>query len=139
MGLTTAVTSSQLGRLGKRFSVASLIIGAFAIYAFVMAIIPVAPNLWFCLMPTILFGLAHGLNLPSQRIIAAGVAPLEHRAGFMAIQGTMIPLGMTIGPLIMGLAFSFTGLDGIFPIAALIALLVPIMAALIGRRRLSSG
>ena len=139
LGLTTAVTSSQLGRLSKRFSVASLIIGAFAIYAFAMAIIPVVPNLWFCLMPTILFGIAHGLNLPSQRIIAAGVAPLEHRAGFMAIQGTMIPLGMTIGPLMMGLAFSFTGLDGAFLIAALIALIVPIMATLIGRRKLSAG
>ena len=64
---------------------------------------------------------------------------MEHRAGFMAIQGTMIPLGMTIGPLIMGLAFSFTGLDGTFLIAALIALIVPIMATLIGRRKLSTG
>ena len=138
LGLTTAVTSSQLGRLSKRFSVASLIIGAFAIYAFAMAIIPVVPNLWFCLMPTILFGIAHGLNLPSQRIIAAGVAPLEHRAGFMAIQSTMIPLGMTIGPLIIGLAFSFTGLNVTFVIAALIALIIPIMAAIIGTGKLSA-
>jgi len=138
IGVMTAVASSQLGRLSKRFSVASLIIGAFGIYACAMAITPVVPNLWSCLLPTILFSIAHGLNLPGQRIIAAGIAPLEHRAGFMAVQGTMIPLGMTIGPLIMGLAFSFTGLNVTFLIAALIALVIPIMAVIIGKGKLSA-
>jgi MFS transporter, ACDE family, multidrug resistance protein len=139
IGLFTAGVSSQLGRFSKRFSVVSLIIGAFVIYALAMAIIPVAPNLWFCVLPTILFSIAHGLNLPSQNIIAAGIAPLEHRAAFMAVQNTMIPLGMTIGPLIMGLAFSFTGLNVTFLIAALIALVIPIMAVIIGKGKLSVG
>ena len=139
IGLITAGVSSQLGRFSKRFSVISLIIGAFAIYAVAMAIIPVAPNLWFCLLPTILFGIGHGLNLPSLNVIAAGIAPFEHRAAFMAMQTTMIPLGMTIGPLIMGLTFSLTGLDGTFLIAALIALVIPTMAAIIGRGKLSAG
>ena len=139
IGLGTAGVSSQLGRLSKRFSVVSLIIGAFVIYALAMAIIPIAPNLLFVLLPTILFSIVHGLNLPSQQVIAAGIAPLEHRAAFMAMQNTMIPLGMTIGPLIMGLAFSFTGLNGTFLIAALIALVIPIMAVIIGKGKLSAG
>jgi MFS family permease len=138
MGLITAGTSSLVGRLSIRFSVASLIIGAFVVYAFAMAIIPVVPNIWSCLLPTVLFGIAHGLNLPSQRVIAAGVAPLEHRAGFMAIQSTMIPLGMTIGPLIMGLAFVLTSVNGTFVVAALIALVIPIMAIIIGKGKLSA-
>jgi predicted MFS family arabinose efflux permease len=139
IGLITAGVSSQLGRLSKRFSAMSLIIGAFVIYAVAMAIIPVSPNLWFCLLPTILFSVGHGLNLPSLKVIGAGIAPFEHRAAFMAMQETMVPLGMTIGPLIMGLAFSFTGLNGTFPIAALIALIIPIMAAIIGRGKLPAG
>lgn len=139
IGLITAGVSSQLGRFSKRFSLVSLIIGAFVIYGIAMVIIPVAQNLWFCLLPTILFSIGHGLNLPSLKVIAAGIAPFEHRAAFMAMQETMVPLGMTIGPLIMGLTFSFRGLDGTFPIAALIALIVPIMATLMGRRKLSAG
>jgi MFS family permease len=138
IGLVTAGASSQLGRFNKRFSVVSLIIGASVIYAVATAIIPLAHNLLFCLLPTILFSIGHGLNLPSQQVIAAGIAPIEHRAAFMAMQNTMIPLGMTIGPLIMGLTFSFTGLDGTFLIAALIALIIPIMAAIIGKGKLSA-
>jgi len=138
LGVFTAISSSQVGRLNKRFSVVSLIIGSFVVYAVAMAIIPVMPNLWLFLLPTILFGVAHGLNLPSQRIIAASVAPLEYRAGFMSIQGTMIYLGMTIGPPLMGLAFALTSLNVIFLIAAPIALIVPIMALIIGRGKLSA-
>jgi len=137
VGLLTAITSSQVGRLNKSFSVVSLIIGAFVMYAVAMAIIPFVSNLWLCLLPTILFGIAHGLNLPSQRIIAASVAPLEHRAGFMAIHGTMVLLGMTIAPLIMGLAFTLTDLNVTFLIAAPIALIIPIMAIIIGKGKLS--
>ena len=137
LGLITAIASSQLGRFSQRLSVMYLIIGAFVVYGFALAIVPVVPNLWFCLLPTIIFGIAHGLNLPSLHTIAAGVAPLEHRAGFMNMHGTMIPLGMTIGPLIMGLAFSLTDLHTTFLIAGLIALIIPFMATIIGRRKLS--
>lgn len=137
VGFITVIVSSQVGRLSKRFSVVSLIIGAFAIYALALAIIPALPNLWLFLLPAVIFGIAHGLNLPSQRVIAAGVTPLEYRAGFMAIYSTMIGLGMTIAPLIMGLAFIHTSLNVTFLIAALIALVIPIMATIIGKKKLS--
>jgi ACDE family multidrug resistance protein len=139
IGLVTAGASSQLGRFNQRFSVVSLIIGASIIYAVATAIIPLAPSLWFCLLPIILFSIGHGLNLPSQNIVAVGIAPSEHRAAFMGAQNTMIPLGMTIGPLIMGLALSFTDLNVTFIITALIALIIPIMAAIIGKGKLSAG
>jgi len=138
VGLFTAIISSQVGRLSKRFSLVSLIIGAFIMYAIAMAIMPVMPSLWLYLVPAIIFGTAHGLNIPSQRIIAASVAPLEHRAGFMAIYETLVLLGITIAPLIMGLAFTLTDLNVTFIVAALIALIVPIMAVIIGKGKLSA-
>ena len=138
VGLFTAIISSQVGRISKRFSVVSLIISAFVIYAIAMAIIPVMPELWFCLLPAIAFGIAHGLNLPSMTVVASQVTPPEHRASFMAIHGTMILLGMTIAPLVIGLAFSLTNLNVTFIIAALIALIIPIMAVIISRKRLSA-
>ena len=71
VGLFTAIISSQVGRLSKSFSLVSLIIGAFIMYAIAMAIMPVLTNLWLYLVPAIIFGIAHGLNIPSQRVIAA--------------------------------------------------------------------
>jgi ACDE family multidrug resistance protein len=138
LGIITAAASLHVGRLSKKFSVVSLIIGAFALYALAMAITPAMPNLWFCLVPTFFFAIAHGINLPSQRIIAAGVAPLEYRASFMSVQGTMIMLGMTIGPSIMGFVYSYTSLNTTFLVAVPIALIAPIIAMIIGIERLST-
>jgi ACDE family multidrug resistance protein len=137
VGLITATISSQSGYLVKRFSPVSIIIAAFAIYAVAMLITPVMPNIYILVLPTVIFGIAHGINIPSQNVIAASVTPLENRAGFMAIQGAMRTLGMTIGPPIMSLAYTFTSLDITFILAAMIALIIPIMAIIIGRNKLS--
>ncbi len=136
MGLVTAIVSSQAGRLNRWFSPATVITGAFIIYAVSMGIIPMMPNLWLCLLPAIIFGIAHGVNLPNTLTMASQVTPLEHRAGFIAVQTTMILLGMTIAPLVMGLAFSLTNLTSTFLIGAVIALIIPIMAVSIGRKKL---
>jgi len=136
LGLATAVASSQVGRLNKKYSTVSLIGVSFIIYAVAMAIVPVSPAVWLCLAAALVFGFAHGLNLPCQSIIVAGAAPLENRAGLMAANGMMMYLGMTLGPLIMGGIFTLTSLNTTFFAAAVIALIIPVMALLIGKRRL---
>ncbi len=137
-GLIIAVTSSRLGILNKRFSPTLLVMVAFGIYAVAMFIIPVLPNLWLLLLPTIILGIAQGLIIPSMSIIASNATPPEHRAGFMAIFGAMIMLGMTIAPLVMGLVFTSTGpdLNATFIIAGIIALIIPIAAIIIGKKKL---
>ncbi len=138
VGLITAIASSLVGRLSKTFSAVSLIIAAFVIYAFSMVMIPLVPNAWLFLVPIIIFGIAHGISLPDMTVIASEITPPQHRAGFMAIRGTMILLGMTLAPPIMGLVFSFTNLDVTFVVAALIALIIPVMAVIIGKKKLES-
>ena len=137
VGLMTAIAASQVGRLSKKFSVVSIIIAAFVIYACANALIPVMPNLWLSFVPTVLFGIAHGLNLTGLQVIAASMVPLEHRAGFMNIFTTFVMLGMTIAPPITGLAFSLTGLNGTFIVVAIIALIIPAIAIAAGKKRLT--
>ena len=96
------------------------------------------PGLWFCLVPIIFFGFAHGINLPSLIVVASHITPLEHRAGFMTLRGTMIYIGMTLAPLVMGFIYSLTNINATFYVTALIALLVPLMAVIIGLKRLST-
>ncbi len=112
--LATALTSSQLGRLSKIYSKRTLLKAAFILYALGLAIIPVAPTLLVLLIPTILFGIGHGINIPSIQILLAELAPTEHRAAFMAIYGTVLRLGQTLGPLLMGAVFSIWGISGAF-------------------------
>jgi ACDE family multidrug resistance protein len=138
VGLIIAITSSRLGVLSKRFLPTLLLMIAFGLYAIAMFIIPVLSDMWLLLLPTVILGIAQGLITPSMAIMASSMTPPEHRAGFMAIFGAMIMLGMTIAPLVMGLAFTLTGLNlnATFIIAGIIALIIPVTAIAIGRKRL---
>jgi MFS family permease len=139
LGLLTAIASFTVGRLSKKFSSLTLVIIAFVFYAVSTAIIPLMPNVWMCLIPIALFGIGHGLNLPSLTEIGSKIAPLEHRAGFMAIQMTMIPLGMTIGAPLMGFFYGITGsLEMTFYIGGAIALIIPVMSIFIKKQNFDS-
>lgn len=128
LGLMTAITSLQVGRISKKLSSVTLVVTGFLFYAVATASVPLINNIWLCLVPVALFGIGHGLNLPSLMEIASKVTPLDHRAGFMAIQTTMIPLGMTLGAPLMGFIYGNTSLDATFYIAGVIALIVPALA-----------
>jgi ACDE family multidrug resistance protein len=138
VGIIIAITSSRLGILNKRFLATLLIVVAFGLYALAMFIIPVLTNLWLLLLPTVILGIAQGLILPSMLIIASSTTPPQHRAGFMAIFGTMVNVGMAIAPLVMGLVFTLAGLNlnATFIVAGIIALIIPITAIAIGKKRL---
>ena len=114
MSLTTALTASQLGKLSKIFSERTLIKAAFFLYSFALLLITFVPKLWVFLVPTIIFGIAQGINIPHIQTLLAGLAPMEYRAAFMSINGTVLRLGQTVGPVIMGIIFGFWGLEGVF-------------------------
>ncbi|MCP8304984.1 MAG: MFS transporter [archaeon] len=114
MSLTTAFTSSQLGRLVKITSERFLLKAAFILYALALAIIPSVSNLWVFLIPTTIFGIAHGINIPSIQTLLARLAPMEYRAAFMSINGMVLRLGQTLGPLLMGMVFVTGGIGSVF-------------------------
>jgi ACDE family multidrug resistance protein len=134
MSLTTAIVASQLGRLSKRFTLSSIIKATFIIYALALALMPFMPGIWFLLIPAIIFGLAQGTGLPAILTAVAGLAPLEHRAAFMSINGAVLRLGQTIGPALMGLIYALGGLDAPFLAAAALALLTLTIAITLGAR-----
>ncbi len=89
------------------------------------------PNLAVLLVPTMIFGVAHGLNIPSLQTSLTGLAPMRHRAAFMSINGTVLRLGQTLGPMLMGLVFVAGGLDVTFYVGAGFAVAVfALLAAL---------
>ncbi|MBK5190260.1 MAG: MFS transporter [Methanosarcinales archaeon] len=129
MGLTTAATSSQLGTLTKRFSEKTLIKVAFVIYAVTLFVIPFVHTIWLFLVPTGIFGIAHGVNLPSIQTLLAKLAPIEYRAAFMSLNGMVLRLGQTLGPLVMGAIFLVGGFEGTFFVSAGLSVAMFILAS----------
>ena len=58
--LTTALTSTQLGRLTGRFSEKSLLKTAFVLYAIALIAVAFAPSMPLLMLPAVLFGVAQG-------------------------------------------------------------------------------
>ncbi|MDP2729498.1 MAG: MFS transporter [Dehalococcoidales bacterium] len=133
--LTNAATASQLSRVNRWFSLTTIIKGTFAIYALALVLIPLMPSLWLLLLPAIIFGIGGGLNMPAIQTSVADLAPLEYRGAFMSINSTMIRLGQTIGPPLMGLVYVYQGSDATFFVAAALALVVPLVATVFRQRK----
>jgi ACDE family multidrug resistance protein len=133
MSLTTALTASQLGKLAKSYSERTLVKAAFVLYALALAMVPFITNLWALLIPIIIFGIAHGVNIPSRQALLAGLAPMDYRAAFMSVNGMVLRLGQTLGPLFMGAAFGMWGIGSVFYAGAGFAIVMFIIAVIMIR------
>lgn len=120
--LTTALTSTQLGRLTTRFSEKALLRTAFLLYAVALAAVAFAPTLPLLFVPAVIFGVAQSLNIPIVFSLLNGLAPSENRGAFMSINGMTLRLGQTIGPLLMASTAGFFGLAGAYLAAAGLAI-----------------
>ncbi|MBI4042574.1 MAG: MFS transporter [Deltaproteobacteria bacterium] len=121
MSLSTAITSSQLGRLRKAYSEKRLIQFACLCYAIALFIFPLVETLWRFLLPTILFGIAQGLNIPNIQSLISERAPTRHRGAFMSLNGMVLRLGQTIGPLFVAGLYKFWGVSAVFYASAVLA------------------
>lgn len=114
MSLSTALTASQLGKLTKIYSEKTLLKATFLLYGLALLMIPFIPNLQAFLIPIVIYGIAHGLNIPCFHTLMAGLAPIEYRGAFMSLNGMVLRLGQTLGPPLMGAVFSLWGAEGTF-------------------------
>lgn len=61
----------------------------------------------------VIVGIAHGLNRPSFYAMFVDIVPLHQRAAFMSINGMVMRVGQTLGPLAMALCFAAWGITGL--------------------------
>ncbi len=126
--LTTAVVSSQLGRLTGRFREKTLLRCAFLLYAAGLALVAVTPTLLLLLIPSALFGIAQGINLPNVFSLLNAHAPNENRGAFMATNGMALRTGQTVGPLLMASLAGALGATGAYLATACLALVAFLLA-----------
>jgi ACDE family multidrug resistance protein len=122
--VSNGITAYQLEKLSRRYSELFLIKAGFILYVIVLLIIPFAPNIWILLLPTLLSGVANGINIPSILSLLAESAPINNRAVFMSINGMILRLGQTIGPLFIGLFYDLGGMEFAFLAASVFVLIM---------------
>jgi len=125
--ISTAITSSQLGKLVSVFTEKQLIIMAFLLYAISLVLFGVINNIWALLLPVVIFGVAQGMNIPSIQTLLASLAPIEYRAAFMSLNGMVLRLGQTLGPVFMGLVYLTWGIKATFYAGVIFALIMIIL------------
>ena len=109
-----ALASSQIGRLTKKISYRNILLISFGLYVITLIIVPYVPNIYLLLIPSAILGMANGLNMPVMQTLLAGLAPMEYRGAFMSVNGMVLRLGQTLGPVYTGLFYSLWGLKGAF-------------------------
>ena len=134
MSFGSAFMSSNLGRLRKYFHGKTLLLAAFSMYFIACSSIPYINSIWLLIVPVLLFGAAQGCNLPNVLTMLSDLAPVEYRAAFMSWNGTVLRLGQTLGPLLMGLVYAGYNLEGVYGLAAALAALMFVLAATMIRR-----
>ncbi len=112
--LAAGISATQLGRLSRFFTYRTLLIFSFLLYIIALMAVPYVKQLGFILLPAAILGIANGLNMPIMQTIMTGLAPFEYRGAFMSVNGMVLRIGQTIGPLFTGLFYSFAGLKGAF-------------------------
>lgn len=130
VSLSAAISATQLGRASRLLSERVLVVAGYVAYVFVMAGIALAHSLWLILLPAVLFGLANGLAIPSIFSLVAGLAPHRHRGAFLSMNGMVLRLGETVGPVLAGVAVGAWGPASAFWGAAALSALTAVGAAL---------
>ncbi len=133
MAVTSALVSSQMGKITRLISAPDLIKLGFVLQAVSLAMLPFLPRVELILIPTCIFGLAMGVMLPSLMTYIAGVAPTQYRAVVMSMNSTMIRLGQTLGPLVLGLVYIHASFDGVFLYGAGLALVTAVVGFVGGK------
>jgi hypothetical protein len=135
VSIVTALTSTQVPKLVLKVSQIKLLGVAFTLYAFATFLVPFIQVFSLIIIPIMIYGIGHGINIPTIYSLLASSTPLEYRAGVMSVNGMFTRIGQTVGPLVTGFAFILGGFSFPFIIASLItlAMLVNVSFMLMGK------
>lgn len=127
MSVTTAIMSSQLGRLNRLLGQKrQLIIGSLGY--FTASLLLLFANDYISLaFAVMVFGFGHGITIPSIQNMMVGFAAINERAAFMSLNSMVLRGGQTAGPLLVGTVYAFSGLNATFVTGAVMAVFMLIL------------
>jgi len=129
--ISTAITASRLGRLAGRFPEKRILAAGYSLYAISLVLIPFVGHMWLLLVPTILYGVGAALNIPNVTSLMSAFAPVHQRAAIMSMNGMVLRMGQTLGPIVMAAVFGVWGFRGVYFAGAILALGMVAVAGII--------
>lgn len=97
--LGTATISFMLGRLSRRFSAPAILYCSQGLYVTALLLLPLTTGLHWALLPLFLYGVGQGLNIPTVQALLLQTAPSGLRASIMSVNGMLLRLGQSLGPV----------------------------------------
>lgn len=104
VAISSAVVSSQYGRISELQSPSQLLALGFVIFGASFFVVWIAPNAFVVGLGLFSFGLGLGVVMPSVEVTIVTLVSEHLRAGMMGVRTSLIFLGQTLGPV----AFTFT-------------------------------
>ncbi len=124
MSITTAGVSSQLTRINQLLRLKQqLIIGSSA-YLIATLLMMNADTYGALAVSVFVFGIGHGIIIPSIQNMMVGFAAINERAAFMSLNSMVLRAGQTFGPLMVGLIYVTSGLKATFLSGAAMAFIM---------------
>lgn len=127
---TTAVLSTQSGRIMRNFSEYLIILFGFLFCAAALTLLSFVENFAFLFLVMLVWGSGFGLLMPTLNTCVTGLSSYGLRAGVVSIFTTTIYLGQTLSPPLFGYILSGSDIKTVFRISGLLAVL-PICFALL--------
>jgi MFS family permease len=124
LSISTAVTSSNLGRLAAWMGEIKVMRVGFLLFALGLALIPLVPNVWSLALPAVLLGCAFASTIPVVMVLLTAIAPVDRRGAVMSLNGTVLRLGQTLGPIVMAAVYRIAGIDAVFFAGSVFALML---------------
>lgn len=98
-----------------------LIEAAFSLYALALLTYIAFPNPYLFFISSAIYGIGHGINIPSYISLLSNLVPKENLAGFMSLNRSASLLGQASAPLIFGLIYKSYGIPQVFMFGIIIA------------------
>ncbi len=123
MSVMAAISSSQLKRINKYLSQKQLLIIAFILYGISSFLVIFFEQPWLLFISSSIYGIGHGVNIPSLISILSQTVPKEQLAGFMSLHRASSLLGQTTAPIIFAIFYRSFGIHSTFILGAILAIL----------------
>ena len=127
MSIMAAISSSQLKRINKYLNQKQLLILAFVLYGVSSFLVIFFKEPWLLFVSSSIYGIGHGVNIPSLVSILSQTVPKEQLAGFMSLHRASSLLGQTTAPIIFALFYRNLGIHSTFIFGSILAILAIII------------
>jgi MFS family permease len=121
--IVTAIASTRLGQLSRRFGKVRLVRAGFVLYGVAMLGFPLARETWQLVIPAAVFGVGAAVSIPTILTLLADYAPEDQRGAFLSLTAMLLRLGQTLGPITIGAVVSLWDVPAAFLAGAALSFL----------------